>query len=134
MPWLHTGANKFVTVQLKQVAYISPVNCRWPPKSESSVGDLIQTRSLRIGQFLVLHGLFKSTGLLPEQTFPCGEVCSFKECVFQDALHTSKGLDHVCPVVVQVPKFAVVSLMCPPEGILFENLQEKDQHGLVISF
>ena len=115
-------------------SYISPVNCRRPPKSESSVGDLIQTRSLCIGEFLVLHRFFKSTGLLPEQTLPCREVRPFKERMFQNALHTSKGLDHVSSVVVQVPQFAIVSLMGPPEGILFENLQEKDQDGLVINF
>ena len=31
-------------------------------------------------------------------------------------------LNHVRPVVVEIPEFAVVSLMSPPERILLENL------------
>ena len=105
------------------MSYISSVYGWWPPKCESSVWDLIQSRTLCIGQFLVLHGFLKSTGLLPEKTLPRGKVSSLEERVFQDALHTTQGLDHVCAVVVQVPQLAVMSLMCPPEGILFQNLK-----------
>lgn len=60
--------------------------------------------------------------LSPEETLPGGEVSAFEEGVLQDALHATQGLDHICPVVVQVPKFAVVSLVSPPEGILFQHL------------
>jgi hypothetical protein len=42
--------------------------------------------------------------------------------MFKDPLDTPQSLDHVSAVVVQVPEFAVVLLMSPPEGVLFENL------------
>lgn len=61
--------------------------------------------------------------LSPEETLPGGKVSAFKEGVLQDALHTSQGLNHVCTVVVQVPKFAIVSLVSPPEWILLQHLQ-----------
>ena len=50
--------------------------------------------------------------------------CSYlKQCMFQNALHTSQCLDHVSPIVVQIPQLAVVALMCPPERVLFEHLK-----------
>ena len=58
----------------------------------------------------------------PEKTFPRREVRPLEERVFQNALDTAERLDHVRSVVVQVPQFAVVSLMRPPERILFQNL------------
>ena len=39
-----------------------------PPKCESTIGNLVETRSLGIGQFLVSHGLLESGGLLPKET------------------------------------------------------------------
>ena len=30
----------------------------------------------------------------------------------------SKRLDHVCPVVVQVPELAIMTLVRPPEGVV----------------
>lgn len=74
---------------VSKMTYISSVNGWWPPKCKSSVWNLIQPRSLSIGQFLVLHGFFKATGLLPKQTLPCGEVSSFEEGVFKNTLHTT---------------------------------------------
>lgn len=61
--------------------------------------------------------------LSPEETLPGGEVGALEEGVLQDALHTTQGLDHVCAVVVQIPKFAVMSLVSPPERILFQHLE-----------
>lgn len=58
----------------------------------------------------------------PEETLPGREVGSFEERVFQNALHATQGLDHVCAVVVQVPQLAVVPLVCPPEGVLLQDL------------
>lgn len=69
--------------------------------------------------------------LSPEETLPGGEVSAFEEGVLQDALHTTQGLDHVCPVVVQVPKFAVVSLVSPPEGILFQHLLPNERKASI---
>src|SRR5689334_22495900 len=57
------------------------------------------------------------TGLLPEETLPGGEVGALEERVLQDALHTAQRLDHVRPVVVQVPQLAVVPLVRPPERV-----------------
>ncbi len=45
--------------------------------------------------------------------------------MFQDSFHSSKGLNHVCSVVVKVPQFAIVSLMCPPERVLLQNLKRE---------
>lgn len=60
--------------------------------------------------------------LSPEETLPGGEVSAFKEGVLENALHTTQGLDHICAVVVQIPKFAIVSLVSPPEWVLFQHL------------
>lgn len=60
--------------------------------------------------------------LSPEETLPGREVSAFEEGVLEDALHTPQGLDHICAVVVQIPKFAIVSLVGPPEWILFQYL------------
>lgn len=50
--------------------YIGSVNGRRPPESESSVWNLVQTRSLGICQLLPFHGLLKATGLLPRKGRP----------------------------------------------------------------
>lgn len=63
--------------------------------------------------------------LLPEETLPCGEVSALEESVLQDSFHSTKCLDHVCAVVVQVPEFAIVALMCPPERVLFQDLETR---------
>lgn len=60
--------------------------------------------------------------LSPEETLPGGEVSAFEEGVLEDALHTTQGLDHICAIVVQIPKFAIMSLVSPPEWILFQHL------------
>lgn len=70
----------------------------------------------------------------PEETLPSGEVSAFEECVFEDALHTTQCLDHICAVVVQVPQFAVVPLVSPPERILFQHLhQNKKGHQRMLA-
>ena len=68
----------------------------------------------------------------PEETLPGREVGALKERVFQDSLDTTQGLDHVCSVIVQVPQFAVVALVGPPERILLQHLQT--QRFMVIFF
>ena len=59
---------------------------------------------------------------LPEETLPCREVCSFEQSVFKNSFYTSQRLDHVGPVVVQIPEFAVMTLVSPPEWVLFQHL------------
>jgi hypothetical protein len=39
-----------------------------PPESETTIWNLVKTRSLSISQLLVAHGLLKSGGLFPEQS------------------------------------------------------------------
>lgn len=68
----------------------------------------------------------------PEETLPSGKVSAFEECVFQDALHATQSLDHVCAVVVQVPQFAIVPLVSPPEGILLQHLHSERNRSLDI--
>lgn len=72
------------------------------------------------------RGTLKVTVVLlsdsPEKTFPGGEIGAFEECMFQDALHSTQSLDHVCAVVVQVPQLAIVPLVGPPEWILLQHL------------
>ena len=64
----------------------------------------------------------------PEETLPGGEVGSFEQGVFQDALHAPQGLNHVRPVVVEVPQLPVVSLVSPPKWVLLQDLRK--QQGL----
>ena len=105
---------------------IGSVDSGRPPEGEPTVGDLVQPRSLSIGQFLVLHGLLKAAGLLPEQTFPGWEVRAFEQRVLKNSLHAPEGLDHVCPVVIEVPQLPIVALVRPPERILLQDLQERE--------
>jgi hypothetical protein len=42
--------------------------------------------------------------------------------MLQNSLNTSKGLDHIGSVVIQIPELSVVLLMCPPERILLQEL------------
>ena len=42
--------------------------------------------------------------------------------MFKDAFHTSQGLDHVRSVVVQVPQFPIMTLVCPIEVVLSQLL------------
>ena len=99
---VHEDAGQ-VQLHLESHVHVSPVDGGRPPQSEPSVGDLVQTRALGMRQFLVLHGLLKAAGLLPEEPLPRGKVCTLKQRVLQDSFHTTEGLDHVRPVVVEVP-------------------------------
>ena len=40
---------------------------------------------------------------LPEKTLPRWEIGTFEESMFQDTLNTTKSLDHVSTVIIQVP-------------------------------
>lgn len=43
--------------------------------------------------------------------------------MLQNAFHTSKCLNNISTVVVQVPQFSIVALVCPPERILLQHLE-----------
>lgn len=111
-----------IQLYLETHVNIGPVDCGRPPESESSVGNLVKTRSLSVCELLVFHRLFEARRLLPEETFPSREICTLEKCVLKDAFNTTQCLDHVCAIVVKVPQLAIVLLMRPPEGILLEYL------------
>lgn len=67
----------------------------------------------------------------PEETLPGREVSALEESVFQNAFHATQCLDHICTVVVQVPELPVMPLVCPPEGVLFQNL---DGEASIVKF
>ena len=45
--------------------------------------------------------------------------------MFQDAFDAAQGLDHVRPVIIQVPELAVVALVRPP-ALLWRDLTRPD--------
>mmetsp|Transcript_27924 Transcript_27924/g.90699 ORF Transcript_27924/g.90699 Transcript_27924/m.90699 type:complete len:205 (-) Transcript_27924:4267-4881(-) len=111
-----------IQLHLEADVYIRTVDCWGPPKSEAPVWNLIQTRALGISEFLIFHRFLKAACFLPEQTFPCGEICSLEQSMLQNALNSSKRLDDIGSVIVQIPQLAIVSLVSPPEGIRFQQL------------
>ena len=107
----HTLSNQFTTV-------LFPIYL-WQSSHARLLWIPVLLFLLVMSQALVqsIHNVYT-----PEKTFPRREVRPLEERVFQNALDTAEWLDHVRSVVVQVPQFAVVSLMRPPERILFQNL------------
>ena len=88
-----------------------------PPESETSVGDLVQTGTLSVGELLEFHALFKTRSFFPEQAFPGRERCGLEQRVLQDGLNTTESLDNVGTVGVEIPKFSIVTLTSPPEWV-----------------
>ena len=73
------------------------------------------------------HFSYTCTSLAsPEQTLPSREVGPLEECVFQYSLYSSKSLDHVRAIIVEVPQLSIMTLMSPPEWVLLENLRKED--------
>lgn len=64
-----------------------------------------------------------SVGHSPEETLPGWEVGPLEQGVFQDSLHAPQGLDHVRPVVVQIPQLPIMPLMGPPKRVLLQHLK-----------
>mmetsp|Transcript_6268 Transcript_6268/g.11473 ORF Transcript_6268/g.11473 Transcript_6268/m.11473 type:complete len:253 (+) Transcript_6268:2354-3112(+) len=111
-----------VQLHLEAYVHVGSVD-RWrPPKREASVRNLVEAGPLRIRELLEAHGLFEAACLLPEETLPGGEIGALEQGVLQNAFHASKGLDHVGTVVIQVPEFAIMALVRPPEGILAHDV------------
>lgn len=111
-----------VELNLKSYVNISSVN-RWrPPKSKSPIRDLVQARPLSMSEFFVLHTFLEATRFFPKQPLPSGEVSPFEKCVLEDTLNSTQCLDHICAVIIEVPQFAIVLLMRPPEGVLLQDL------------
>lgn len=71
------------------------------------------------GEHFLIYQISSIWSNSPEKTFPSGEVSAFEECVLENPFDTTQRLNHVRSVVVQVPQFAVMALVGPPEGVLF---------------
>lgn len=48
---------------------VCTIDGRTPPEREPTIRDLVQTRALGVGEFLVPHGLLETGCLLPEETW-----------------------------------------------------------------
>ena len=75
---MHEDASQ-IKLHLETYVDISSVDSGRPPQGESSIGNLVETRSLGMSKFLVLHGLFEARGFLPEETFPSREVGTLEQ-------------------------------------------------------
>jgi hypothetical protein len=137
---VHENARQ-IQLHLKTDINVRSVDCGRPPKRKTTIRNLIQTRSLSICQLFKFHTLFKTRcffpiinkifskrqdlineKLLPEKTLPSREVSTLKQSMFQNTLDTTKSLNHVRTVIIKIPQFTIVSLMSPPEGIIFQKL------------
>ena len=78
-----------VKLDLETDVDIGSIDRGTPPEGEATIGDLVETRTLSVGEFLVPHRLFKSGRLLPEQTLPCGEVGALEQGVLENTLNTT---------------------------------------------
>eukprot|EP01137_Pigoraptor_chileana_P034037 Opistho-2@25960 len=118
---VHENASE-IKLHLETNVDICAIDGGRPPERKPTVGNLVETAPLRIRELLVLHALLKAARLLPEETLPCRKIRALKQRVLENALHTTKRLDHVGTVVVEVPQLAVVTLVSPPKRVLLHDL------------
>ena len=85
---VHEDARE-IKLDLEPDVHIGPVDGGRPPQGESSIGDLVESGSLRVGEFFVLHGFFEARGLFPEEAFPSREVRSLEQSMLKNALNAS---------------------------------------------
>jgi hypothetical protein len=78
-----------VKLDLETNVHVRTVDRRRPPQCESTIWDLVQTRSLGMSKFFVSHALLETASLLPEETFPSGEVSALEQGVFKDTYNTT---------------------------------------------
>lgn len=78
-----------VQLYLEPNIHIGPVYRGRPPKRESTIWNLVQTRSLSMSQFFELHGLLEPGSFLPKETLPSREIGPFEESVFEDSFNSS---------------------------------------------
>jgi len=111
-----------IKLDLETDVDIGTIDGRRPPQGESTIGNLVETRPLGICKLLELHRLLETARFFPEQTLPRRESRRLEQGMLEDRFHTTQSLNHVCSVRVQIPKFSIVSLARPPEGITLHVL------------
>jgi hypothetical protein len=67
-----------IKLDLETDVYVCAIDSWAPPQRKPSVGDLVQTGSLGVREFLVSHRLLETGRLLPEQTFPGREISALE--------------------------------------------------------
>jgi len=106
-----------VKLYLETDVDVRSIDRRAPPQRETTVRNLVETRTLRVGELLVSHRLFETGRLLPEKTLPRREIRSLEQRVLQDTFHTTQRSDDVDTIVVELPQFTVMTLRRPPEWV-----------------
>jgi len=57
-----------------------------------------------------------------EKSLPCWEIGSLEESVLKNSFNSSKSLNHISAIIVELPQLSVMFVMGPPEWIDFEDL------------
>src|SRR5271170_7215769 len=107
-----------IELDLETDVNVASIESRTPPQRKSTIGDLIETRPLSIGQFLELHTLLKSRLTFPEQSLPRGESRTLEQCMIENRFNSAESLNDVRTVRIEIVEFPVVTLISPPERIL----------------
>jgi hypothetical protein len=69
-----------------------------------------------------------------KRTLPRREVGTLEQSMFKDTFHTTKGGNNIDTVVVQLPKFAIMPLRCPPEGVAANLLSDAHMYVRVTNY
>ena len=123
--YIHEDSSE-IKLDLETDVDVCTVDRGTPPQSETTIGNLVQTRPLRVRELLVPHRLLEAGRLLPEQTLPGEEVRALEEGVLEDTLNTTQSGNNVNTVVVALPNSTVVALGSPPEGIADGKMRSLD--------
>ena len=70
-----------VELYLETNVDVCSIDRQAPPQHETTIRNLVETRTLHVGELLVSHWLFETWCLLPEETLPHREVHSLEQCV-----------------------------------------------------
>ena len=64
----HEDASQ-IKLHLETDVDVRAIDCRTPPKGKTTIGNLVQTGTLGIGQFFVSHRFLEAGSFLPEETY-----------------------------------------------------------------
>lgn len=112
-----------IQLDLEPNVNVGSINRGRPPKGEATVRDLVKTGALGVGELLEFHRFFEARSFLPEEPFPGWERGSLEQSVLEDGLDTTKCLNDISAVGIQIPQFAVVALASPPKGVTLTERQ-----------